>query len=284
MSLTVRFWGVRGSIPTPGPATANVGGNTSCVEVTCGDQRIILDAGTGIRELGQSLQGAGPLEATILLSHLHGDHIQGFPFFTPAFHPGSELTMVGRADELSIEQALTQHMSPPAFPVALGDVPATLRYETADVEGTTQIGKIKVRASRLKHPNGVLAYRLEHDGTSVVYATDTEHVEGEIDDVLVELARGADVLIYDAMYTRAEYAGEDGPSRRGWGHSTWNEGVNIARAAAVGQLVLFHHDPTRTDEQVASLEQAAAAELPGTVAAREGMEICLERLGKRRAA
>jgi phosphoribosyl 1,2-cyclic phosphodiesterase len=276
MSLTVRFWGVRGSVPSPGPRTAAVGGNTSCVEVRCRDQTIIFDAGTGLRALGERMVAAGqPVAATIFFSHVHWDHIQGFPFFGPLFRPGTELALFGRPEQGTLESALRRQMTAPGFPVQLDAVPAALTYGAFEPGQPFEVGSAIVSAARLNHPGGVIAYRIEVDGRAVVFATDTEHHEGGIDRDLVELAGGADLLIYDAQYTPEEYAGVIGGSRVGWGHSTWVEGVRVARAAGVGSLVLFHHDPAHDDAAVAAIESAARAVMPGTVAAREGLEIHL---------
>ena len=285
MSLTVRFWGVRGSVPSPGPQTAAVGGNTSCVELRLGDEVIILDAGTGLRGLGERLvAGARPVSASILFSHVHWDHIQEFPFFPALFRSSTELALYGRPDESSLEAALSAQMTWPRFPVQLDAVPAILRYGSFELGRPFAVGSAIVRAARLNHPNGVVAYRVEHDGRAVVYATDTEHHAEGIDRSLVALAEGADLLVYDAQYTPEEYAGVIGGSRVGWGHSTWVEGVRVARAAGVGQLVLFHHDPSHDDAAVAAIERAAETVLPGTVAAREGLEIHLAGRAQNKAA
>ena len=278
MSLTVRFWGVRGSVPAPGPHTASVGGNTSCVEIRLGDgdETIVLDAGTGLRGLGSRMMASGrPVTASLLFSHVHWDHIQGFPFFTPVFRPGTELTLHGCPEEGTLEQAMRRQMVHPSFPVELDALPSRLRYGAFEMERPFRVGSALVRAARLNHPNGVCAYRVEAGGRAVVYATDTEHHPDRIDRNLVALAEDADVLIYDAQYTPEEYSGVIGPSRAGWGHSTWVEGVRLARAAGVGSLVLFHHDPSHDDAAVAAIERAAQTVLPGTVAAREGLTIHL---------
>jgi phosphoribosyl 1,2-cyclic phosphodiesterase len=285
MSLTVRFWGVRGSVPSPGPHTAAVGGNTSCVELRLGDEIIVLDAGTGLRGLGDRLVAAGrPVSLSILFSHVHWDHIQGFPFFPALFRASSELSLYGRPDEGTLEAALRHQMTWPSFPVQLDAVPAQLHYRDFALERPFAVGSATVRAARLNHPNGVIAYRIEHQGRAVVYATDTEHYPERIDRSLLALAQGADLLIYDAQYTPEEYAGVIGGSRAGWGHSTWVEGVRLARAAGVGSLVLFHHDPSHDDAAVAAIEQAAQTVLPGTVAAREGLEIHLAGRAQNKAA
>ncbi|MDQ3036981.1 MAG: MBL fold metallo-hydrolase, partial [Myxococcota bacterium] len=281
--MEIRFWGVRGSIASPGARTAGVGGNTSCVEVRCGDRVIVLDAGTGLRGLGDRLAREGVRSVHLLLSHLHWDHIQGLPFFAPAWMPGTRVDIFGAPSTstpgLSLEQSIAQQMMPPHFPVRLADMRAEIGFAEIEPGASAVLGDVTLRAARLRHPGGVLGWRIEHGGRSVVYATDTEHdasgPESCPDPHLVALARGADVLIYDAMYTEDEYAGRSGPSKVGWGHSTWEAGVAVADAAGVAQLVLFHHDPMRDDAAVEAIEREADARRPGTIAAREGLELAL---------
>ncbi len=275
MTMSIRFWGVRGSIASPGPETAAVGGNTSCVEVRCGDARIVLDAGTGLRNLGNALVRTGePQTLTLLLSHFHWDHIQGLPFFVPAYMRQTKLCVVGSSERHSLREKLSRQMTEPHFPVQLDDLSAELTYREARMGEPFDIGDVHVRVARLNHPGGVFAYRLEHEGKSIVYATDTEHDTpvahslGAIDRELCELARGADVMIYDAQYTPEEY-----PSKVGWGHSTYAAGAAVAKTAGVKKLVLFHHDPARDDAGVGKIEDAARALFADSVAAREGMEI-----------
>ena len=272
--MFVRFWGVRGSIASPGASTAQVGGNTSCVEVRCGGQRLILDAGTGLRALGDSLLAEKqPIDAALLLSHFHWDHIQGLPFFVPAYLPSTKLTIVGSSDgRHSLRDKLSRQMTEPHFPVQLDDLSAELGYREARPNQALEIGDVRVKVARLNHPGGVFAYRIEHAGRSIVYATDTEHYAC-VDPVLKQLAEGADLLIYDAQYTPEEYRGDGGRSKVGWGHSTYVAGVEVARAAGVRKLVLFHHDPQRTDEGVARIESLGREMFADTVAAREGMTI-----------
>jgi phosphoribosyl 1,2-cyclic phosphodiesterase len=273
--LRIQFRGVRGSLASPGLTTASVGGNTSCVEVTVGDTRIVLDAGSGLRALGDELVARGPSETTILLSHLHWDHIQGLPFFAPIYAPGHRVDVVAGPCGLPLADALRRQMSAPFFPVAFDDVAAQVRPRDARPDEALRVGDVVVRMARLNHPDPVFGWRLEHAGRTVVYATDTEHYAC-IDPVLRRLAAGADVLIYDAQYTPEEYRGDGGAPRVGWGHSTWQAGVDLARAAGARQLVLFHHDPRRDDEGVAVIEAKARAALPGTVAAREGVVLAMD--------
>ena len=273
--MRITFWGVRGSIAAPGPETAGVGGNTSCVEVVCGDTRLILDAGTGIRQLGNALLREGPLDATLLLSHLHWDHIQGLPFFVPAYLPSTKLQIVGSGGgAAALREVLSTQMTAPVFPVRLDELGAELRLREVRSGESFQVGEARVRVAKLNHPGGVLAYRIEHDGRSVVYATDTEHYAC-VDPTLRALAEGADVLIYDSQYTPEEYRGDAGRSKVGWGHSTYAAGAELARAAGVGRYVLFHHDPQRSDAGVAEVERRARELFAGSIAAREGAILSL---------
>jgi phosphoribosyl 1,2-cyclic phosphodiesterase len=275
MTLSIRFWGVRGSCPSPGPETARVGGNTSCVEVVAGDTRIALDAGTGLRRMGGALLAQGkPVAMTVLLSHVHWDHIQGLPFFGPIYAPGTKLTIAGGAPATPLRESLRRQMSAPNFPVDWNDLPSSIEAVEMRDGSRMQLGNAEVRVARANHPDAVLAYRIDHGGRSVVYATDTEHYAC-VDPRLVSLAKDADVLIYDAQYLPEEYVGQLGPSRVGWGHSTYEAGVALARAAGVSKLVLFHHDPSRSDEGVAAIEQRAQDTFHDVVAAREGMTIDL---------
>ncbi len=272
MSTTVRFWGVRGSVASPGPDTVKVGGNTSCVEVLAGSTRIILDAGTGLRRLGDTLLGQGPVEATVLLSHLHWDHIQGLPFFAPLYVPNTRLHIVSGPCGTPCRDILRRQMSAPTFPVDLEALPAALSFQEVRERQRFVVGDAEITVARANHPDAVYAYRIEHGGRSVVYATDTEHYAC-VDPRLRALARGADLLIYDAQYLPTEYTGEAGMSRVGWGHSTWEAAVSLAEAAGVGQLALFHHDPSRDDEGVARIEALARRRFGDTVAACEGMRL-----------
>jgi phosphoribosyl 1,2-cyclic phosphodiesterase len=271
----VRFWGVRGSIPTPGPETVKYGGNTSCVEVRCGKQLIILDSGSGIRKLGIELNKETPVDATILLSHFHWDHIQGFPFFKPGFQRNNKFHIhAARKLNTTLERLMAGQMMYPNFPVSLDAMAAGMKFIELTPGDTILIGEVEVKTALSNHPDGSLAFRINYGGSSVVYATDTEHY-CYIDPNLLKLSRGADYLIYDATYTSEEYYGKAGNSKKGWGHSTWEEGVKLAKAANVGKLILFHHDPEHDDDLVAEIERQASEALPGTIAAYEGLEILL---------
>ncbi len=267
--LTVRFLGVRGSIATPGADKGLAGGNTACIEVCAGDTRIILDAGTGLRILGDERMAQGPRHSTILLSHLHWDHVCGLPFFTPIYVPGHRVEIAsGPNGVMPLEEAIRNLFKAPFFPVDYADLGGQITTRELKANDKLTIGDITITMAKLNHPDPVYGFRLEHGGQSIVYATDTEHYAC-VDPTLKKLAAGADILIYDAQYTTDEY-----PSKVGWGHSTWQAGAELARAAGVPQLVLFHHDPNRTDAQLAAIERDAQANLPGTVAAREGVVLC----------
>lgn len=277
--LAVTFWGVRGSLATPGRATAKYGGNTSCVEVRAGEERIVFDMGSGLRLLGASLAGRRSVKATFFLSHYHWDHILGLPFFGPAYDAASELVVHG-ATRLgkSVREILAGQMINPYFPVGLGEMQATLQFRTIESGARVRVGPATVLARELCHPGGALGFRVECGSSSVVYATDFEHGCGG-DDALVELARDTDLLIYDATYTVPEYR-----SHKGWGHSTWSAGTRLARAAGARRLVLFHHDPAHDDAAIDDIVRQARVKFPRTEAAREGRTIELGEAGASRRA
>ena len=276
MMIRIKFWGVRGSVPVPGPGTVKTGGNTSCVEVRCGKHLIILDAGTGIRMLGNELFKEGRIEAHIFISHVHWDHIQGFPFFGPAFIKDNKFFLYGGKNvTTTLEEALYGQMNYPNFPVMIKDLPSGIAFNDLDEGEVITIGdnEVMVNNVKLNHPNGVYSYRIDHGGSSLVYATDTEHYATP-DSKLIEFARGADLLIYDAQYFPEEYTGESGGgSKVGWGHSTMVEGARVAKEAGIKKLVLFHHDPMHTDDLIDEKERRAKEHFENSIAAREGMVI-----------
>lgn len=266
MDDLLRFWGVRGSIASPGPSTAGVGGNTSCVEVRLGGERLVLDAGTGLRSLGAA-QGGEALRATLLFGHLHWDHIQGVPFLSSLFDARTAVRMIGPR---GLRAALERQMSRPSFPVTMAAMAARIEVEEVDPGASFTVGDVLVTTAPLDHPGGCIGYRLARGDLAVAYACDVEHRPRGLDERLFDLARGAEVLVHDAQYTPEEQA-----HRTGWGHSTFEKGAELADVAGVRWLALTHHDPGRDDAGVARIEARARELFPRTFAAREGIELPL---------
>lgn len=297
--LKIKFWGVRGSYPAPGAETVKYGGNTSCVEIHAGGRTIILDAGTGIIPLGRELakraiQEKRGLNLLLLFSHLHHDHTQGFPFFTPAYFPNTRLHIFGPGGTPeTLKHVLEHNQSAETFPLSLRDMSAAKTIESVresqvivwNEENVRVVGSasglspeavvIRIHKSQA-HPGGVFVYRITWRGRSVVYATDTEGYVG-VDRRLAAFARNADVLIHDAQYCEEHYRGQLAgfPSTQGFGHSTTAMACEVAASSATGELVLFHHDPSYADSFVAAQEAAAQKLFPNSHAAHEGMEIKL---------
>lgn len=275
--MRVVFHGVRGSIATAGEATRRYGGNTPCVAVEVEGSTLIFDAGTGIRKLGSDLtraSGLAPLALNLFFSHLHWDHIQGFPFFGPAYVPGNRVDVWharSGAESPLVREVLSEQMRPPTFPVGIEAMRAELAFHEIDAGQTIRVGEARLRCAPVDHPNGCVAWRVEHRGRALVYATDLEHDADQPPPELVELCRGAELLIYDAMYTPEEYVGIGGPSRRGWGHGTFETGAAVAEAAGVRTLCLFHHDPNHDDGFMDALAARARRRFAGTIVAAEGM-------------
>lgn len=276
VQFDVHFWGVRGSIACPGSETVRYGGNTPCVEMHVAGHRLIFDGGTGLRVLGNHLLGHGPIEAHMFFTHCHWDHIQGFPFFMPAFVKGNRFHVHGpvSADDVTFEERLTMQMRHPNFPVPLRIMGATLDFH-ADVPGAPiKIGEVTVQSAPLNHPGGAAGYRVNWRGHAAAYITDTEHFPDRFDENVMQLVREADVMIYDASYTDEEYHSETA-SRVGWGHSTWQEAAKIAQAARVKKLVIFHHELSHDDEFLDQVGELVALEFPDSYMAREGLSITL---------
>ncbi len=279
----VRFWGVRGSIACPGADYAIYGGNTSCLEVRCGGRLIVFDAGTGLRPLGDALMRSEtePIDADVFLTHTHLDHICGLPFFAPFYEAGNrfELWAGHLKNDGGLRGAIGHLMASPIFPVDPAIFKADVGYRDFCERATlTPEPGVTLRTGPLNHPDGATGYRIEFAGRSICYFTDIEHVSDEPDPGLVELARGADIVIYDASYTDDEY-----PAKAGYGHSTWKAGLALCAAAGAKLYVLFHHDPAHDDATMARIEAEAraAAEAAGlrAIAAREGMVLRPASLG-----
>lgn len=274
MSYRVKFWGVRGSIACPSADHIVYGGNTSCVEVEIDGHTFILDAGTGIRGLGKSLLARGATSATLLLTHTHWDHINGFPFFAPAFSPSFGLRIL--AGHLTdkpggIRAVLAHQMDDATFPVPLSAMCGVMEFADFHAGETLEpFPGITIRTAPLRHPNHATAYRIESGKISVCFVTDTEHIPGLPDHHVLDLISGADLVIYDSTYTDDEFLG-----KVGWGHSTWQEGVRLCQAAQVKRLAIFHHDPEHDDVFMTGLEAEAGALWPNCFVARDGMEVMM---------
>ncbi|MGH3132692.1 MAG: MBL fold metallo-hydrolase [Gaiellaceae bacterium] len=280
------IWGCRGSLPTPGETTVHYGGNTSCVEIRTSDGgRLILDAGTGIKQLGASLERGSPIH--LLLTHLHLDHVEGLRFFDPLWHPETELHIWGPPSPLySLEERIARAVSPPLFPLELSDSPAQVVFHDVP-EDEWELEGVKILALPVSHPGPTLGYRFGLNGSSLAYIPDHEPVLGlEIADLEPDwisghaLAEGVDVLLHDGQFTESEYS-----TRVGWGHSSVTHAVDFALRSEVGRLVLFHHDPDRTDDGVERLVERAGELWDGAtrtppVAAHEGMTIDLRQAAR----
>lgn len=275
--FTIRFWGVRGSIACPGEKTVRYGGNTSCIEMMVAGQRLIFDGGTGLRVLGQTLLKAMPLDVKMFFTHSHWDHIQGFPFFVPAFVPGNRFEIYGAIapNGSTIEQRLNDQMLHPNFPVPLQIMGADLHFIDINAGDTIHVNDdIYLETALLNHPGEAVGYRVNWKGYAAAYITDTEHYPDRLDENVLWLARKADVMIYDATYTDDEYYSKTS-SKVGWGHSTWQEAVKVAKKADVKKLVIFHHDPLHSDDFMDNIKEQTAKAFPNSVVAWEGLEIDL---------
>lgn len=271
--MQIELWGVRGSIPTPTAANLGHGGNTSCVEVrTPGGERLIFDAGTGIRNLGIALRNASasqPSRTHLFFTHYHWDHIQGLPFFAPLYHPLSTICLHSGPTIGPIHAALANQMDSPFFPLKMEAVAAQLQFHDLDDQPLT-VGDARIESFPLCHPQGACGYRITCGGAVFVHATDNEPGDPHFDAILQHYARNADLLIYDAQYTPEEV-----PRMKGWGHGNWASAVRLAQECQVRRLVLFHHDPDRDDAALTRIAQAAQAVFPATECARERAVIML---------
>jgi phosphoribosyl 1,2-cyclic phosphodiesterase len=274
MGFKVKFWGVRGSIACPSSKYVMFGGNTSCIEVSCGGQRVVFDCGTGIRNFGHWMMKKGVRRADILMSHSHWDHINGFPFFSPAFQADCEFRiMAGHLFEMkeNLHDIMSGQMNQPTFPVPIEAMQAKMTFEDFVAGDSFTLGDgIKVSTTLLNHPDNATGYRIDYAGKSFCYITDTEHVPGKPDENILQLIDHADIVVYDCTYTDREF-----PSKVGWGHSTWQEGVRLCQQANAKRLVIFHHDPDHEDPFMELLEAEARMAWDGTLMARENMRLTL---------
>ena len=274
--MELKFWGVRGSIPTPAPENLGFGGNTTCLELRLANgEVVVIDGGTGARKLGLDLlqRSAGAsLNLDILMTHFHWDHIQGIPFFAPLYSPANHIRFHTTKPAEEVRNILEGQMTHPYFPVAFDLLAAKREFHSLGASRSEKLcgGALTVHAFDLNHPQGATGYRMESQGAVVVHACDHEHGDARIDKQFREHAEGADVLVYDAQFTPEEY-----PSKKGWGHSTWLEAVKVAKDAGVKQLVLAHHDPSHTDEFLRAVLEEARQHFDQTLIAREGASVVL---------
>jgi phosphoribosyl 1,2-cyclic phosphodiesterase len=270
-TFSVTFWGVRGSLPTPGPETVEFGGNTACIEVRCGSRLLVFDAGTGLRQLGDALMAKGDQELDLFLSHGHYDHVIGLPFFQPLYRPESRVRLwsgplAGQPSTRSLVEAL---MRPPFFPMEPSSFNARVDYRDVTPDGELDLGDgIVISFARLKHPDGCLGFRVAFGGRAFCYVADTEHVPGAPDPEVLALIERADLVVYDSSFTDEEF-----PGFVGFGHSTWQEGARLCERAGAGRLVIFHHAPSRADCDLRAIAVAAERTRPGSIVAREGLRV-----------
>lgn len=270
--MEVTFWGVRGSIASSSPHIARTGGNTPCVEVTSGNTRLIFDSGTGIRPLGDALLEAGnPIDVTLFFSHLHWDHVQGFPFFAPAFASNTRLQLFGPGANgaEALHNVLARQMEPPTFPVPLSTMRSQMKFCDAIPSQPIEFGPFIITPFEAPHPNGCLGYRVEADGQRFVYMTDVEISLQTLTTGISRIIAGADMLVLDAQYTPQEYNGIGTHARKGWGHSTCTDAAEIALHMGVKRLFLFHHDPAHTDVFVEQMAVIARDIFAASEPARE---------------
>jgi len=286
----IKFWGVRGSIPTPGPTSVRYGGNTSCIELRHDNKLFILDAGSGIRGLGHELmKQKGPVQAAILISHMHWDHIQGIPFFTPAFIPGNQFVFYGAEEtDKELETIIAGQMDPTYFPIEMKDMASKLEFQRL-VEGRHQIDGIWVETLFVNHPGNALGYKIHFNDKSIVYISDNEpfitppastagnmYIGEDGNQKLINFIKGSHVLIHDSQYTPEEYR-----THMTWGHSPFDYTVKLGIEASVDTLILFHHDPLHSDDMIddmlkEAIQLSKSAPNPIKVlAASEGMSITI---------
>jgi len=277
--MRVKFWGVRGSTPTPQAENLRYGGNTSCVEVRLGDRIYVFDCGTGFRLLGHRLAREfqnKPLEAHVFVSHFHWDHIQGIPFFGPLYDsPGSRFVFHSSSRNRNLQRVLEEQMAAPYFPVNMTEMKARRDFHEIEEGRVALDDAVTIQAAWLNHPQGCLGFRIESKDGILVYATDNEPGDAAFDKNVRQLAAGADILIYDAQYLPEEYEAR----KRGWGHSHWREAINVVMESGAKDLVLFHHDPDHTDVCIDAVVKEARNYYPRVRAASEGMEMVVRGRG-----
>lgn len=269
-ALSVKFWGVRGSIPASGPGYIEFGGHTPCVEIRCGERLVIVDAGTGLAALGVDLASSAPATVDIVLSHLHLDHVGGLPFFKPALLSDRLVRLYcGNLRGATAEEALDRLFSPPLFPISLSQLPGSVEHVGFRAGETLRLDDgLEIRTLPLNHPGGATGYRFDHRGRAVCYISDLEHSEPWPPPDLVAFVGGADLVIYDGMFSETEYL-----RCRGWGHSTWQKGVELCEAAGAAKVAIFHLHPQHDDAYLARVETEIQGRMPSAVLAREGQRL-----------
>ena len=275
MTVSVTFWGVRGSIPCCSAEHTEYGGNTSCVQVNLDDDKVIIfDAGSGLRPLGDSLIKQGITDITLFISHMHWDHICGFPFFKPIFKKNSNVNIYAPTQQngQSSQEIFSLLMSPPFFPLPLHAVSSSLHFNNFQTDNSFDLfnGQLKMQTIALAHPNGSAGYRLNYKNKSVSYISDYEHASDGLSGKLVDFVKDSDLMIYDSMYTPEEYK-----YFAGWGHSTWEQAALLTQAANVKKTALFHHAPAHTDTLMREIEQQAQSKDTRLFAAKEKLTLTL---------
>jgi len=267
----VRIWGARGSIPAPAERNCELGSDTCCVEMRCGDSVLAFDAGSGATSLSARLAADGVRDFDLFFTHCHLDHIIGLPFMKQLYDPRASARLYAGhfEDGTTCEEMVRNFMRPPYFPVTPLQFQGAISFlDFAPPDTLRPKPGVEIRTMRLNHPNGAVGYRVEFEGRAACYVTDTEHRPEELDAGIVEFVRDAEVFIYDCAYTDAEF-----PMKRGFGHSTWEEGVRISQAAGVGTFVIFHHDIGRDDAALRAIGREVRARFPAAVLGRTGLEI-----------
>jgi len=270
--LRLKFWGVRGSIPTASRGHLGYGGNTTCLEVRSRDGIIIIDAGTGLRDLGKQLESESDgsnIQLHFLMTHFHWDHLQGLPYFAPLYSPAADIVFHSAHPPEQLRKTLEGQMVNPYYPVDLDYCGSRKTFVDIGRDTFRDCG-VSVHPFSLHHPQGATGYRIESQGKVITHASDLEHGDEKLDKTLREYAQNADVLIYDAQYTPEQY-----PSKKGWGHSTWLEATRVAQECKVGRLVLFHHDPDHDDTAMNEILNNSRTHFENTDVATEGWEIQL---------
>lgn len=264
----VRFWGVRGSLPVSGPDFHKYGGNTLCIEMQCGDHRLLFDAGSGLLPAGKSLLSEGISSFNLFFTHCHYDHIIGLPYFAPLFDPRSNVTIWSghTGGKMTTHQIITEFIRPPWFPIEIDECRARLHsqdFKPYDV--LEPFAGVRLRTGKLNHPGGAVGYRVDWEGRSVALITDTEHLPGTLDPEVLSLIEGVDLFLYDTTYTDEEM-----PHRVNFGHSSWQHAIRLAKASGARNVAFLHHSPLRTDAEIEAIDRVAKEQFPGAFSAREG--------------